>query len=74
MTPEQIVLAKRWIKLWRLERVDLERIRRKKLRNMDTYEALCRFWKSQDFTLPEPKPWSGLVEQQRLFMKARKRE
>ncbi len=74
MTPEQIAFAKRWIELWRLEGTELVRIRRKKLRNMDTYEALCRFWKSQDFTLPEPKPWSGLVEQQRLFMKAWKRE
>jgi hypothetical protein len=74
MTPEQIALAKRWIELWRLESAELLRIKRKKIRNMDIYEALCGFCKSQDFTLPPPKPWSGLVEMQRWFIKAAERD
>jgi hypothetical protein len=58
-SPEQIALAKRWIECGDWERVDLEGIRRKKIRNLDIYEALSRFWKSTDFTIPPPKPWSG---------------
>jgi len=73
-SPEQIARAVKWIEMWRLESADLERIRHKKLRNLDIYAAIARFCKSADFTLPPPKPWSGLVEQQRWFMKAAARE
>jgi hypothetical protein len=74
MTPEQIARATRWIATWKLERVDLERIRRKKLRSLDIYEAISRLCKSADYTLPPPKPWSGLVELQEWFKKAAERE
>jgi hypothetical protein len=71
-TPEQITRARKWVEKWRVEAADLERLRRKKLRNLDVYEAISRLCKSADYTEPPyaPKPWSGLVEQQRWFMKA----
>jgi hypothetical protein len=73
-SPEQIARVVTWIEMWRLESADLERIRRKKIRNQDNYEAISRLCRSADYTLPPPKPWSGLVEMQRLFMKAAGRE
>jgi hypothetical protein len=71
-TPEQIAVGRRWVETWKLAGEDLERIHRKELRELDTYRAielLCGF---ADYTLPPraPKPTSGLVEQQRWFMKA----
>ena len=71
--PEQLARAKKWVETWRTAGADLERIRRKKIRNLDIYEAISRLCKSDNYTEP-PKPWSGLVEQQRLFMKAAGRE
>jgi hypothetical protein len=73
-SPEQIARAKKWIDTWKLESADLERISRKKLRNLDIYEAISRLWKSADHTLPPPKPWSGLVELQQWFKLAAERE
>jgi len=69
-TSEQITLAKTWLQTWRLYGENLERIRRKKIRELDIYEAIRRLCKSADHTLPPPKPWSGLVELQELFKKA----
>jgi len=75
-TPEQIALGKRWVETWRLAGQDLERIRRKEARELDTYKAISLLYESADYTKPPyaPKPWSGLIEQQRLFMKAAGRE
>ena len=71
-TPEQIALGKRWVETWRLASQDLERIRRKEARELDIYKATSLLCESADYTKPPyaPKPWSGLIEQQRLFMKA----
>lgn len=51
---------------------DLERIRRKELRELDTYRTIELLCGPADYTCPPraPKPYSGLVEQQRWFMKA----
>jgi hypothetical protein len=70
-TPEQIALVKRWVETWRLAGIELERIRRKELRELDTYRAIEQLCGPGNYTLPPraPKPTSGLVEQQRLFMK-----
>jgi len=68
-TPEQIALARKWVQMWKLAAVDLERFRRKKIRELDTYKAIALLCRTSDCTRPAPKPWSGLVEQQRLFMK-----
>lgn len=73
-TQEEIALGKRWVETWRLAGEDLERIRRKELRELDTYRAIELLCGPADYTRPPraPKPTSGLVEQQRLFMKARR--
>ena len=71
-TPAQIALGKRWVETWKLAGVDLERIRRKELRELDTYRAITLLCGSADYTRPPraPKSSSGLVEQQAWFMKA----
>lgn len=75
-TPEQIALGKRWVETWKLAGEDLERIHRKELRELDTYRAIDLLRASADYTRPPraPRPYSGLVEQQRWFMKAAGRE
>ena len=62
--------------IWKLAAADLERIRRKEIRELDTYKTIQLLCGSRDYTKPPyaPKPWSGLVEQQRLFKKAAKRD
>lgn len=75
-TPEQIAMARRWIETWKLAGEDLERIRRKEIRELDTYRTIALLCGPADYTRPPraPKPFSGLVEQQRWFMKATCRE
>lgn len=75
-TLEQIALGKRWVETWRLAGEDLEHIRRREIRELDTYKTILRLCGTADYTQPPyaPKPWSGLVEQQRLFKKAAGRE
>ncbi len=75
-TPEQIAMTRRWIETWRLAGPDLERIRRKEIRERDTYRTIALLCGPADYTRPPraPKPYSGLVEQQRWFMKAVHRE
>ncbi len=75
-TPEQVALGKRWVETWQLAAADLERIRRKEIRELDTYKTILLLCGSADYTRPPyaPKPWSGLVEQQRWFTKASGRE
>ena len=73
-SPEQSALGKRWVETWKLAGADLERIRRRELRALDTYRAIALLCGPADYTRPPraPRPNSGLVEQQRLFMKARR--
>jgi hypothetical protein len=75
-TPEQIALGKKWVETWKLAGADLERIRRKELRELDTHKAIALLCGPADYTKPPraPRPYSGLVEQQRLFKKAAGRE
>lgn len=75
-TPEEIALGKRWVETWRLAGADLERIHRNELRQLDNYQAIELLCGPADYTCPPraPKPFSGLVEQQRWFMKAAGRE
>ncbi|HEY6244652.1 MAG TPA: hypothetical protein VIX17_11920 [Pyrinomonadaceae bacterium] len=75
-TPEQIALGKRWVATWELAAKDLERIRRKELRELDSYEAISLLCYTADYSKAPyaPKPWSGLVEQQELFKKVADRE
>ncbi|HKO43743.1 MAG TPA: hypothetical protein VJU84_10645 [Pyrinomonadaceae bacterium] len=71
-TPDQIALGKRWVKTWRLAARDLERLRRRDIRERDNYQAILLLCSSADYTVPphSPKLWSGLVEQQQWFKKA----
>lgn len=75
-TPEQIALGKKWVETWKLAAEELERIKRKEIRELDTQKALSLLLRDADYTKPPyaPKPWSGLIEQQRLFKKAAGRE
>ena len=75
-TPEEIALGKRWVETWRLAGEDLERIKRKEIRELDTYKTIQLLCGSADYTKPPyaPKPWSGLIEQQRWFKRAAGRE
>jgi hypothetical protein len=75
-SPEQIALGKRWVATWKLAAEDLERIRRKELRELDSYKAISLLCHSADYTKAPyaAKPWSGLVEQQELFKKAAESE
>jgi hypothetical protein len=56
--------------------VDLERMRRKEIRELDTYGAIARLCGPADYTRSPraPRPFSGLVEQQRWFMKGAGRD
>jgi hypothetical protein len=51
----------------------LEEIRRRELRELDAAKTLALLCGPADYTVPPraPKPTSGLIEQQRWFMKAR---
>ena len=75
-TPEQLALGKRWVETWKLAAVDLERIKRKEIRELDTYKTISLICGTADYTKPPyaPKPWSGLIEQQQWFKKAAGRE
>lgn len=69
-------MTRRWIETWQLAGADLERIRRKEIRELDTYRTIALLCGPADYTKPPraPKPYSGLVEQQRWFTKAAHRE
>ncbi len=72
-TAEQIALGRKWVAAWQRAGPELERIRREELRRLDAYKAIALLCGPADYTRPPraPKPSSGLVEQQRWFMKAR---
>lgn len=40
-TPEQLALGRRWVETWKLAAVDLERIKRKEIRELDTYKTIA---------------------------------
>jgi hypothetical protein len=73
-TSEQIAMARRWVNTWKKAGPELERLRRDELRRLDAQQALTLLCGPADYTVPPraPKPTSGLIEQQRWFMKARR--
>jgi hypothetical protein len=75
-TAEEIALGKRWVQTWKLAGADLERIRRQEIRQRDNLRAIELLCGEADYTCEPrvPKPYSGLVEQQRWFMKAAARD
>jgi len=72
-TPEQIAKAKRWVRTWVEAAPELEAIRRRELRELDTLRTLKLLCGPANYRVPPraPKPTSGLVEQQRWFMRAK---
>jgi hypothetical protein len=65
--------AVEWLRAWRSAGAALERVRRQELRALDGRRALALLTGPADYR-QEPRkarPSSGLVEQQRWFMKAR---
>ena len=72
-SPEQIADGRRWVETWRHAGLALERIRRAELRSLDTCRAIALLCGSTASKAP-PRSSSGLVEQQRWFMRAAQRE
>ncbi len=70
-SPDQIALARRWVKTWQQAGPRLERVRKEELRRLDPQRAIALLCGEADYTVPPraPRPMSGLVEQQRWFMK-----
>ena len=74
MTEAEKTAAKRWMDAWREAGKELESIRRAELRALDPLQAVASLSGVVDFS-SEPfcaRPTSGLVEQQRWFIKARR--
>ncbi len=71
-TPEEVALGKRWVQAWKKAAPALERVHREELRRLDPQQAVALLCGPADYRVPPraPKPTSGLVEQQRWFMKA----
>ncbi|AMY12948.1 hypothetical protein LuPra_06232 [Luteitalea pratensis] len=72
-TPEQLALGRAWAATWRDAGPRLEAIRRQELRALDAFAAIALLCGAADYQLPPraPAPTSGLLEQQRLFMRLR---
>jgi hypothetical protein len=73
-TPDQLAQAKRWVQTWKEAAPILEQLRREELRRLDPLRSIELLCGPADYTVPPraPKPSSGLAEQQRWFMKARR--
>jgi hypothetical protein len=72
-TPEQIAQGKQWVNAWNAAGPEMERLRRRELRALDPLKAITLLCGPADYRVAPraPKPTSGLVEQQRWFMKLR---
>ena len=72
-TPEQIEAGRQWVQTWKTAGPELERIRRRELREIDGFRTIAMLCGPADYRVPPraPKPTSGLVEQQRWFSKLR---
>ena len=66
-------MMKRWVDTWRQAGPLLEEIRRQEVRDLDTNETIESLSFHADFSQApyRPDPTSGLIEQQRWFMKLR---
>ena len=75
-TPEQIAQGRRWVQAWKEAGEAMEQLRRDELRRLDAQRAIGLLCGPADYRVAPraPKPTSGLVEQQRWFMKAAGRD
>ncbi len=72
-TPEQVAQGKRWVQTWKDAGEAMEALRRRELRELDSYKTIALLCGPADYTREPfaPKPTSGLVEQQRIFSRLR---
>lgn len=75
-TPEQIALGRRWVRAWMDAGPELERLHREELVRLDPQRAIALLCGPADYRVAPraPRPTSGLVEQQRWFLKAAHRD
>lgn len=75
-TPEQIAQGRRWVRAWKEAGEAMEQLRRDELRRLDGQWAIALLCGPADYRVAPraPKPTSGLIEQQRWFMKAAGRD
>ncbi|MFZ4595472.1 MAG: hypothetical protein ACOYOF_14530 [Verrucomicrobiaceae bacterium] len=71
MTEEERALTKRWVDTWVAAGPELEKVREHDIRESDTKSAFRIFAGLAEMTVKTlpPLPTSGLVEQQRWFLK-----
>lgn len=69
LTPKEQL--KQWVDTWASASEALDAVHRKELRNLDGEKAISLLLGHFDYTKEPfaPKPFSGLIEQQRIFMK-----
>ncbi len=62
-----------WVNAWKRASPVMQELRVKEMRDNDIGEVIISFNKLFENSIEDnpPKPWSGLVEQQRLFSKLR---
>jgi hypothetical protein len=74
MSGEEKARTRQWIEAWRRAGPELERMRRDEIRRANTVASIPAFdglFESVVRNFP-PKPFSGLVEQQRCFRRAKR--
>jgi hypothetical protein len=73
---EEISNGRLWVDAWSRASVALERVRRKELRELDAQRAVSLLCGPADYrTSPRlARPSSGLIEQQRWFRQATRRD
>jgi len=65
-------LLRRWVKTWRVAGAELEAIRRRELRSLNTQEAIRHIFGEESAGVPPVgQATSGLVEQQAWFARVR---
>jgi hypothetical protein len=74
MTETEKAQTRAWLRNWETLGPILEEVRRQSIRKAQTAAAIAAFDGAFETALRDlpPKPYSGLVEQQRLFKLARK--
>lgn len=74
-TDGQIAQTRRWAQTWKRAGPELERIRREELRRLDVPKAIALLCGTDDYRVSPrvAKPTSGLIEQQRVFGKLRRK-
>ena len=73
MTPEERTQLKTHVESWRRAAIELEEIKRRELREVDTKEAIRQLFSNNTMVQNAPKQTtSGMVEQQAWFAKLRK--